>query len=691
MKNTSAIFGMRLVLCVRRTITMTIFCFAFLTMQAQVSTGLPVIRIETQNGAPIDSKVDWTNMTSFELTDPANPENNILRENLSSRDRIRGRGNSTWHTPKRPYRVRFRENVSLFGHSAAENWVLLANWFDATQGIRTAVAFELGARLGIPFTPSYHPVDLYLNGVYQGTYMLTQHRQVAPNGVTPGPGRVEIDPNDGWLVEFDFRWDEEDEDPKFRTRRFDLPLVMKNTDFPVGIYTNQDATNFIVRDWNNFADLMWYDNSDFPENGYRDLINMESIINMFIVHVLTNNHDFNHPGSNFWHKGVDGKITAGPLWDFDLSFGAWHEGMNGTLEDLYYTNPNHNMWARQEQAPNVRPLPTYWFFTRFLDDLVFHANWRESWNNNKVAIFSMIDFIDEMANKIRQSAEENYKIWRVDEQVDFDYWVNELKSYITIRINYLDAVYNEGAPTVHLITAPTVCMGDDLALPALPSVFANDAIITSQGWQMYRNNAWVSFANPVTSSDTQLRYFATNARGTSYSNVVNITINTAPPATPAAISGFVSVRTGSNQLYSVETVSNVTSYEWTLPTGWTSTGSTNGNSINVIVGTVGGDISVRAINTCGESDWTTLAVTINDNASISVVGRDEKTIIAYNNMVQINGLKEGEIVSIYNLLGTKIYSRKASQDPEYITNLIPGIYTVIIEGTNVKQKVLIVK
>ena len=687
MKNTSAIFGTRLILNVRCAIAMIIFYFTGFTAQAQ-TTGLPVIRIETQDNASIDSKVDWTNITSFELTDPTNPENNILRENLSSRDRIRGRGNSTWHAPKKPYRVRFRENISLFGHSAAENWVLLANWFDATQGIKNAFAFELGARLNVPFTPSYHPVDLYLNGTYQGTYMLTQHRQIAPNGVTPGPGRVEIDPNNGWLVEMDFRWDEEDEDPKFRTRNFDLPLVMKNSDFPLADYTNQDATNFIVRDWNNFCDLMA--SGSFPENGYRDLIDMQSIINMFIVQVLTNNHDFNHPGSNFWHKNINGKIAAGPLWDFDLSFGAWHEGMNGTLQDLYYTNPTHNIWARREQAPNVRPNPTYPFFARFLDDPVFSAARRKSWNDNKVAIFSMVDFVDEMADKLRVSTTENYKIWRTDEQVDFDYWVNVLRDYVIERINFLDGVYNEGAPTVHIITAPAaICVGYDLALPTMPNVIANEAIVTSRGWQIFRNNVWVAFANPVTNSDTQLRYFATNARGTSYSNVVNIIINTIP-ATPVSISGPTSVAAGSNQEYSVETVNGATSYEWTLPTDWTLIGSTTGNSINVTVGAIGGSISVRAVNACGESAWTTLPVTIN-NASVSVVTGDERTIIAYNNIVQINGLKEGEVVSIYNLLGAKIYSRKTSQDPKYITNLMPGVYTVIIEGTNVRQKVVIVK
>jgi len=67
-----------------------------------------------------------------------------------------------------------------------------------------------------------------------------------------------------------------------------------------------------------------------------------------------------------------------------------------------------------------------------------------------------------------------------------------------------------------------------------------------------------------------------------------------------------------------------------------------------------------------------------------------KSIIAYGTTVEIRGIEKGETVTVYNLLGTKVYSARAVQDPELITSLQPGIYTVVIEGTNVVQKVLIV-
>ncbi len=75
---------------------------------------------------------------------------------------------------------------------------------------------------------------------------------------------------------------------------------------------------------------------------------------------------------------------------------------------------------------------------------------------------------------------------------------------------------------------------------------------------------------------------------------------------------------------------------------------------------------------------------------IQVAGNSSH-ITAYGNTVEINGIEAGEIISVYNLLGMKIYSAPAIQDPEFITSLNPGVYLVVIEGTNTVQKVIITK
>lgn len=80
------------------------------------------------------------------------------------------------------------------------------------------------------------------------------------------------------------------------------------------------------------------------------------------------------------------------------------------------------------------------------------------------------------------------------------------------------------------------------------------------------------------------------------------------PTQPGPISGNTIVSPGSSNTYSVSPVTGATSYDWTLPSGWS--GNTISNSISAIAGTVGGTISVQAKNSCGVSTIQSLTVAI---------------------------------------------------------------------------------
>jgi spore coat protein CotH len=370
--------------------------------------GLPTIEINTDDEAPILDKVNWVNMT-FSLTVPDKPEKNIT--NISNQQ-IRGRGNSTWNAPKKPYRIRFQDDQrqSPFGLPAARNWVLLANYFDRSL-MGNAFAFELGKRLGLKYTCSYDYVELYLNDIYQGIYIFTEHVQADPAKIG-APGRPKVDLNEGWFVEIDFRYDEEQ---RFRTTNYNLPVMIKSPE--------SDSIDFVRDDWNELTGLMF--SEDFPENGYRDLINMDTFIKYFMVQIITNNSDFNvrtydskaDPGSTYFYKDKGAKICAGPLWDFDRSF-----GYNSVL------------------GAKTFPYPNYPFFNRFFEDPVFLARWKEIWNHYYKDIVSMRNFIDSTANKIRDAAIKDLRTWNNTE--NFDSRVNAMKNYFNTRIAYLNDIYN---------------------------------------------------------------------------------------------------------------------------------------------------------------------------------------------------------------------------------------------------------
>ena len=114
------------------------------------------------------------------------------------------------------------------------------------------------------------------------------------------------------------------------------------------------------------------------------------------------------------------------------------------------------------------------------------------------------------------------------------------------------------------------------------------------------------------------------------------------------------------------------------------------SNTGVITGLAGGEAKVRATSVNG-GHTAICIVTVTDNGvGIGEVDEENaKSIIAYQNTIEINNLAAGEIISIYNLVGAKMYTFKASNSTEYITSLQPGMYIVVIEGTTVKEKVFI--
>jgi hypothetical protein len=368
-----------------------------------LDTGLPIIKINTKNNQPITSKETYIPM-DIQIIDPADSGNNL---ELTSSDEevqgIRGRGNSTWGHPKKPYRLKFDEKQSLFGLEKAKSWVLLANYQDPTLLMNT-IAFELGQRFGLPFTNHYIHVELVLNGVYEGSYVLTEQVQV-------GDGRVDIAAKKGFLVELDTYYDEE---PKFKTNLYTLPVMIKSPedlDDPAGY-------DFVKTAINDLEAAMKAET--FPESGYRDLIDMDTFVDFLLINEIDGNGELGHPKSTYMYKDKDNaKISMGPLWDFDWAFGYSGSGR------AYFN------------APKTRS-GRHAFFQRLYDDPEFLAAYKEHWNNNYSDIIAIITFIDGMASELYASQQANYRVWQWSDGLDYQQEIMKMKTWLTQRITYLD-------------------------------------------------------------------------------------------------------------------------------------------------------------------------------------------------------------------------------------------------------------
>ncbi len=102
---------------------------------------------------------------------------------------IRARGNSTFHAPKKPFRLKFdekQEMLGLNGGKAYKSWVLMADYYDGSM-LRTFGTFKFAQALMEKkyYSSDCTHVEVYLNGEYRGVYLLCEQTQI-------NRGRVDI-------------------------------------------------------------------------------------------------------------------------------------------------------------------------------------------------------------------------------------------------------------------------------------------------------------------------------------------------------------------------------------------------------------------------------------------------------------------------------------------------------------------
>jgi hypothetical protein len=152
----------------------------------------------------------------------------------------------------------------------------------------------------------------------------------------------------------------------------------------------------------------------------------------------------------------------------------------------------------------------------------------------------------------------------------------------------------------------SVCQGSNQVYSITPISGAVSYTWTlPSGWSGTSTTASIT-ATPGAGGGT-ISVVGNNACGSSSPGTLNVTVNSAP-AQPGSITGGTSVCQGSQQVYSIASVTGATSYTWTLPSGWS--GSSTTESIPVTVGSGGGTISVIAKNSCGSSSPRNLSVIV---------------------------------------------------------------------------------
>ena len=326
-------------------------------------------------------------------------------EDYTGKTEVKGRGNSTWGYPKKPYRLKLNKKAEICGLGKAKNYVLLANHLDPTLMLNS-VAFKIGRLLELPFTNHAIPVDVVLNGIYKGSYLLTEQIEVKEN-------RVDLDENNSVMWELDSYWDDE---PKFKSTAFNLPVMVKDPDLTT------EQFEYWKKDFNAFTTQ--FAKEPLEGNSYVDMIDIESVAKFLITFNLVHNMEINHPKSVFLHKERNGKYVMGPIWDFD-----WAYDYEGTSN--HFGRYNTPLFSSSMNGVGTA------FFQRFLQDSRVKTIYKRTWQdfkNNKLD--ALLQYVDDYAVMLKPSVERNSELW--ENTRSFDTKVKELKTWLKNRADYID-------------------------------------------------------------------------------------------------------------------------------------------------------------------------------------------------------------------------------------------------------------
>lgn len=227
---------------------------------------------------------------------------------------IKGRGNSTWLYDKKPYSLSFSAAAQLLSMPPALNWALLANATDSSN-LHNKLVYDMTLELWPEAGHSSEWLDLYINGEYKGLYLLTEK-------VESGENRLDINTYSG-----DFLCKIELSERLGQLRNGFVSSCGRAVEIcePRDI---SEAESRRIQELVRELEQAIVSGGDLSQS---EIIDLDSWARRYITDEIAANVDSDKASGYFYYK--DGKFYAGPVWDFDLSFG------NNLGGDMRYSEP----------------------------------------------------------------------------------------------------------------------------------------------------------------------------------------------------------------------------------------------------------------------------------------------------------------------------------------------------------------
>ena len=439
------------------------------TVRIMQATSLPTIYLtstdaNTQGRSYVDSSKQNTTTAALRMIDANGGE--IAATSITE---LKARGNSTFtYAEKKSYQIKLETASNLLQNDEnVKTWVLLANYFDATQ-MHDKLFKDMAAALGMPYTASCDWVNLYYDGEYRGVYLLSEKNAVKDTGInitdleaaykgqnpeygtnmTTATGTNAYgesytyttgltDPTDitgGYLLELNH--DAPDEVNGFVTKKG------KGVNVKSPEWCGDAAMKYISEYYQAFENAVYATDGNGNYTGinddgkhYYEYVDRDSLVKIFLLQELALSPD-GFISSLYFYKDANGIMYAGPIWDQDMTLGTgWTKYISPDTTDYHYL------------ADALIQIPD------FREAVIAYYN--ETFAPQANALIAENGTIYGYADRLRYSAEMNFVLWpyiRVGDPSNAEHiWKNttyasvlaDMQNWLTQRIAKLNVTFAE--------------------------------------------------------------------------------------------------------------------------------------------------------------------------------------------------------------------------------------------------------
>lgn len=389
-------------------------------------TGLPAVISDEPKVLGSMKIIYHTDGSRNYLSDISNPA--LL--NYSGRIGIEIRGTTSALLEKKPYSLTTlrndnisNNNVSILGMPGENDWVLNSLAFDETL-VRDYLAYHIARTMG-NYAARGRYCEVIVNGDYKGLYIIMEKLKVNSDRINIlriGAADNSL-PNvsGGYITKCDKTTGGDPVAWSFPTNDMN-----KNADFihespkPASITSQQDA--YIYNQFLSLETEVQNSNTSIV-NGFPSIIDIPSFVDFMLLNELTSNVDA-YQYSTFFHKDRNGKLRAGPVWDFNVAWGYDPAGRSG-----------FNVW----QFSNIDNLGAK-FWKNLFENPLFHCYLVKRWNeliaNGKPFDYNEIEQVaDSLDNLLVEAAQRENARWFTI--FDHNARFGELKTWLQARINWM--------------------------------------------------------------------------------------------------------------------------------------------------------------------------------------------------------------------------------------------------------------